>query len=75
MPPSDLSPEVQSDLLDTQAFRQRMGHISRHSSVFFKGTVFTAASGYLFKVYLARTLGADYAGYVRTTWRLVPGLY
>lgn len=39
-----------------------MGHISRQSSVFFLGTVFTAAAAYLFKVYLARTLGAEALG-------------
>jgi hypothetical protein len=38
----------------TAKFRQQMGHISRQSSVFFAGTVFTAAAAYLFKVYLAR---------------------
>ena len=39
-----------------------MGSISRHSSVFFAGTIFTAAAGYLFKVYLARVLGASALG-------------
>jgi O-antigen/teichoic acid export membrane protein len=43
-------------------FRQQMGHISRQSSVFFAGTIFTAATGYLFKVYLARVLGAEALG-------------
>jgi O-antigen/teichoic acid export membrane protein len=46
----------------TGEFRQRMGQISRHSSVFFAGTIFTAASGYFFKVYLARVLGAEALG-------------
>ena len=39
-----------------------MGHISRHSAVFFAGTIFTAATGYLFKIYLARVLGAEALG-------------
>ena len=39
-----------------------MGHISRHSAVFFSGTIFTAATGYLFKIYLARVLGAEALG-------------
>jgi O-antigen/teichoic acid export membrane protein len=39
-----------------------MGQISRHSAVFFAGTLFTAAAGYLFKIYVARVLGADGLG-------------
>jgi len=39
-----------------------MGQISRHSAVFFAGTLFSAAAGYLFKIYLARVLGADALG-------------
>jgi len=39
-----------------------MGQISRHSAAFFAGTVFTAAAGYLFKVYLARRLGPEALG-------------
>jgi O-antigen/teichoic acid export membrane protein len=43
-------------------FRREMGQISRHSAVFFAGTMFTAAAGYLFKIYLARILGASALG-------------
>jgi O-antigen/teichoic acid export membrane protein len=43
-------------------FRSEMGHISRHSAVFFVGTLFTAGLGYLFKIYLARVLGAEALG-------------
>jgi O-antigen/teichoic acid export membrane protein len=43
-------------------FRSEMGQISRHSAVFFAGTLFTAIAGYLFKIYLARVLGADALG-------------
>ena len=35
-------------------FRSRMGSISRQSFVCFAGTIFTAAAGYFFKIYLAR---------------------
>ena len=52
----------------TQKFRTQMGHISRHSTVFFAGTLFTTAAGYLFKVYLARKLGAE-AEFVRSDVR------
>jgi O-antigen/teichoic acid export membrane protein len=43
-------------------FRNAMGQISRHSLVFFAGTLFTAVTGYLFKIYLARVLGAETLG-------------
>jgi O-antigen/teichoic acid export membrane protein len=43
-------------------FRNEMGQISRHSAVFFAGTLFTAGAGYLFKIYLARVLGAEALG-------------
>jgi hypothetical protein len=40
-------------------FRSHVGEISRQSSVFFAGTIFTVAAGYFFKVYVARMLGAE----------------
>jgi O-antigen/teichoic acid export membrane protein len=43
-------------------FRSEMGQISRHSAVFFAGTLFTAGAGYFFKIYLARVLGAESLG-------------
>jgi O-antigen/teichoic acid export membrane protein len=46
----------------TQNFRSHVGHISRHSGVFFAGTLFTTALSYVFKVYLARVLGAEELG-------------
>jgi O-antigen/teichoic acid export membrane protein len=46
----------------TQQFRSQVGHISRQSSVFFAGTIFTAGFSYVFKVYLARVLGAEDLG-------------
>jgi polysaccharide biosynthesis protein len=39
-----------------------LNRISRQSFVFLIGTLFTSAIGYLFKVYLARTLGAESLG-------------
>ena len=47
---------------ETAEFRQRVKSISRHSTVYFAGTLFTALSGYFFKIYLARTLGAEALG-------------
>ena len=62
MAPANLIPDLQPSPPAEHRFRQQMGQISRHSSVFFAGTVFTAAAGYLFKVYLARFLGAEALG-------------
>ena len=61
-PPADAVLELQPRLAEAPSFRQQMGHISRHSAVFFAGTIFTAAAGYLFKIYLARVLGAEALG-------------
>jgi O-antigen/teichoic acid export membrane protein len=60
--PADPLLEVVPVAYASQDFRQQMGHISRQSTVFFAGTIFTAAIGYLFKIYLARTLGAEALG-------------
>lgn len=43
-------------------FRRNLGHISRQSAVFFVGTLFTMAAGYLVKIYVARVLGAEQLG-------------
>ena len=48
--------------LEAQRFRSQVGHISRQSGMFFAGTIFSVASGYVFKVYLARFLGAENLG-------------
>ena len=45
-----------------QQFRSQVGHISRHSGVYFAGTLFSLGLGYVFKVYLARLLGAEALG-------------
>jgi O-antigen/teichoic acid export membrane protein len=62
VPPADVVLELQPRPEDAPGFRQQIGHISRQSAVFFAGTIFTAATGYLFKVYLARVLGAEALG-------------
>ena len=48
--------------IETTKFRQRIKQISLHSSMFFAGTMFTGLASYLFKVYLARTIGAHDLG-------------
>lgn len=45
-----------------QQFRSQVGHISRQSGVHFAGIIVSAALGYLFKIYLARHLGAEALG-------------
>lgn len=62
MSSSNLAPEGFAEAQETQKFRTQMGHISRHSGVFFIGTIFRIGAGYLFKVYLARTLGPEPLG-------------
>jgi O-antigen/teichoic acid export membrane protein len=58
--PDSSSPD--SGASKTQQFRSQFGHISRQSGVFFAGTMFTAVAGYIFRIYLARTLGAEALG-------------
>jgi O-antigen/teichoic acid export membrane protein len=55
-------PRPLSGALQSQEFRQHMGRISRQSTMFFAGTIFTTAASYFFKVYLARALGAEALG-------------
>ena len=52
----------QTSELETRQFRSQVGHISRHSGMYFAGTIFTGALSYVFKVYLARVLGAENLG-------------
>jgi len=58
-PPEQAPPAERGSV---QEFRLQMANISRQSSVYFAGTIFTAVAGYLFKVYLARMLGAEALG-------------
>jgi O-antigen/teichoic acid export membrane protein len=62
MTTADPIPEVAPDPQGAQGFRQQMGQVSRQSAVFFAGSVFTAATAYLFKIYLARELGPEDLG-------------
>lgn len=56
------SQDAASGETESAKFRQRIGQISKHSAMFFAGTMFTGLAGYLFKVYLARMLGAEALG-------------
>lgn len=53
--------EAASEVLQLE-FRHNLGQISRQSIVFFAGTLFTMAAGYLVKIYVARVLGAEQLG-------------
>jgi len=55
------APESAPVLLRNE-FRRNMGQISRHSIIFFAGTIFTMGAGYLVKIYVARVLGAELLG-------------
>lgn len=59
--PPKAAPEAAADVLQLE-FRRNLGQISRHSIVFFAGTLFTMAGGYLVKIYVARMLGAEKLG-------------
>lgn len=48
--------------LEKLNYQTEMGRISRQSGIVFAGTIFSAALGYVFKVYLARALGAEALG-------------
>jgi len=63
-PPAVMAPSVtvSAPIAPEARFRSEMGQISRHSAVFFLGTLFTAAAGYFFKIYVARVLGAGALG-------------
>ncbi|PYV58155.1 MAG: hypothetical protein DMG91_04765, partial [Acidobacteria bacterium] len=45
-----------------QNFRAHVGKISRESGFFLAGSLFTTAAGYFFRIFLARTLGAEALG-------------
>lgn len=62
MLPSNEIAQRPSATLSEQEFTSHVGIISRQSGVFFAGTMFTAIAGYLFKIYLARTLGSEALG-------------
>jgi O-antigen/teichoic acid export membrane protein len=61
----EVSPEEYKETLppaEISEFGSHLGQISRQSSVFLAGTIFTVGFGYLFKVYVARMLGAEALG-------------
>lgn len=62
MTPAAMKSEKDLSEAPADIFQQNVGHVSKHSGIFFVGTLFTAASGYLFKIYLARVLGAEDLG-------------
>ena len=62
IPVSAESPIASVPRDDSAEFRARMGKISRHSAVYFFGTIFSAGAGYLFKIYIAHALGASALG-------------
>ena len=62
IPPQEVVVRAPALVADAGEFRSRMGSISRQSFVYFAGTIFTAGAGYFFKIYLARTLGAEALG-------------
>jgi len=51
-----------SDSASEARFRSEMGQISKQSSVYLAGMLFTTAVGYFFKIYVARMLGAGALG-------------
>ena len=61
-PIHEASPGRTAEASEAVSFRSEMGRISRHSGIAFAGTIFTAAVGYGFKIYIARTLGAESLG-------------
>jgi O-antigen/teichoic acid export membrane protein len=62
--PADCSPEKVpiSSQAGTQSFKSEIATISHQSGIVFAGTIFTAALGYICKIYLARVLGAENLG-------------
>ncbi len=63
-------PEPAPEALQVE-FRRNLGQISRHSIVFFAGTLFTMVAGYFVKIYVARVLGAEQLGFYALGMTLV----
>lgn len=57
----ELAP-VSADSEFVREVRQNLGNITRHSAVFFAGTLFTMAASYFVKIYVVRILGAELLG-------------
>jgi O-antigen/teichoic acid export membrane protein len=58
------------DPLEAQ-FRHHAGKVSRQATVFFGGTIFTLVIGYIFKIYVARSLGAEQLGLYALGMRII----
>jgi O-antigen/teichoic acid export membrane protein len=54
--------EPQPEQPESRDFQLHMGRVTKHSLVFFLGMIFNGVAAYLFKVYLARKLGASALG-------------
>lgn len=54
--------EVQPENPDCHYFQHHMGRVTKHSLVFFLGTIVNGLAAYAFKVFLARRLGAKALG-------------
>jgi O-antigen/teichoic acid export membrane protein len=61
-PPPEVSTAEGTPGRERLNFQTEMGRISRQSGIVFAGTIFSAGLGYVFKVYLARSLGAEALG-------------
>jgi O-antigen/teichoic acid export membrane protein len=61
IPHDEASAEI-SSAPESLNFKSEMGRISRQSGTVFAGTIFAAVLGYIFKIYLARALGAERLG-------------
>ena len=61
-PPGVLISPPPAEEVPLKEFHSRLGSISRQSGVYFAGTMLTTAAAYFFKIYLARTLGAEKLG-------------
>ena len=53
------------------AFRHYSGKVSRQGFIFLGGTLFSVACGYVFKIYVSRTIGADGLGLYALGMRVV----
>jgi O-antigen/teichoic acid export membrane protein len=65
LPSTETAVELAPDPAEQESlpeFGQTLGQITRHSAVFFAGTLFTMAAGYFVKIYVVRILGAELLG-------------
>jgi|KBSMisStandDraft_5_1062788.scaffolds.fasta_scaffold10673_2 O-antigen/teichoic acid export membrane protein len=60
--PRDLESGAPQSVALGRSFHGRMASISRQSAVYFTGTILTTSAGFFFKIFVARTLGAEALG-------------